>query len=282
MTRKSLLLGLSFVGVSALGVRGASAQDSFLPGNVWPNPDLSTPAPAGVDQVYSAYNTPFYTPNATGDTNPRPNGWHRGGNGGDFGTTTTPKFTFYNTPGNSAGEGAAPGGGPPFGPGTTSAGYALEVNDGSQAGYGEWFTDWNALPAGANPVHVRFFYENTNVHSSQLPENSDQFRVTVNFGDALSNDITSKDPNNLGHTDFIIPAGSLDVTTWTEVDEALTVPAGAQSMRITVDSGGSNAATGQIWASDFSVSAVPEPTCIAGILGGSALLLARRRRAQQP
>jgi len=271
MTRKSLLLGLSFVGVSALGVRGASAQDTFLPGNVWPNPNLSTPAPGGVDQVYSAYNVPP-GPNVTGDSNPRPNGWHRGN--GDFGVTSAPAFCFYNTPGNSAGEGTAPPG--------TSAGYALEINDASMAKSGEWFTDWNALPASANPVHVRFYYENTNVHSSQLPENSDQFRVTVNFGDAVSNDITSKDPNNLGHTDFIIPAGSPDVTTWTEVDEALTVPAGAQSMRITVDSGGSSAATGQIWASDFSVSAVPEPTCIAGILGGSALLLARRRRAEQP
>jgi hypothetical protein len=273
MTRKALLLSISFAGVTLLGVRGASAQ--FLAGNVWPNPGLSTVAPAGVDQVYSYYNNPYYTPNATGDTNPRPNGWHRGG--GDFGTTTTPAFCFYNSPANAQGEGTAPAG--------NSDGYALEVNDTSTAGYGEWFSDWNALPASvvANPAtttfDVRFFYEITNVISTARPENSDQFRVSVDYGDSVGND-TLTAPNQIGNSvDDIIPAGSPDVTTWTEVDELLTAPAGAQSMRITVDSGGSSAATGQIWVSDISVAAVPEPTCIAALAGGSVLFLRRRRRA---
>lgn len=267
MTRKAFLLGLSFVGVSVLGIRGASAQ--FLPGNFWPNPGLSTAAPAGVDQVYSFYNSPP-GPNVTGDSNPRPNGWHRGGN--DFGVTTTPNFCFYNTPGNSAGEGAAPPG--------NSDGYALEVNDTSTAGYGEWFTDWNAIPAGASTVYFSFFYQLTNLNSTQRTP-QDQFRVTANFGDAVSNDISSGDPNNLGHTDYTWNApGTPNDTTWTNVEEALAVPAGAQSMRITVDSGGSSQATGQLWVSDISV-AVPEPTCIAGIATGSMLLLARRRRAKQ-
>jgi hypothetical protein len=281
MTRKAFLLGLSMVGISLVGVRGASAQDSFLPGNVWPNPDLSTAAPAGVDQVYSYYNGTYssggpYVPNATGDTNPRPNGWHRGG--GDFGTTSTPSFTFYNTPGNSAGEGTAPAG--------NSDGYALEVNDNSTSNYGEWFSDWNALPANVTanpgtPFYFRFYYEITNVSSTVRPENSDQFRVSAYFGDSTGSDVLNA-PNQLGNsTDFIIPAGSPDVTSWTEVDEVLTAPPTAQSMRITVDSGGSSAATGQIWVSDISVSAVPEPASIAGIAAGSMLLLARRRRAQQ-
>jgi hypothetical protein len=264
MTRKSLPLAFGFVGLSLFAVRGASAQ--FLPGNAWPNPGLSTAAPAGIDQVYSFYNVPFYTPNATGDTNPRPNGWHRGG--GDFGVTTTPNFCFYNTPGNSAGEGTAPPG--------NSDGYALEVNDSNVNGYGEWFSDWDALPAitPSNQVYVRFFYENTNVQPR-----GDTFRVTVNFGDAVTQDISTGDPNNLGHTDFLIPGGSPDNTTWTEVDEALTVPAGAQSMRITEDSGGSGAATGQIWLSDISVSSVPEPASIAALGGAAILIFARRRRA---
>jgi hypothetical protein len=274
MTRKAFLLGLSFAGVSLYGIHGASAQ--FLPGNVWPNPGLSTVAPAGVDQVYSFYNNPA-GPNVTGDTNPRPNGWHRGN--GDFGVTTAPQFCFYNTPGNSAGEGAAPPG--------NSDGYALEVNDTVGNNSGEWFSDWNALPTGVvanpgTPVDVRFFYELTNLASTQRP--TDQFRVTANFGDAVSDDIATGDPNNLGHTDYTwtIP-GTADVTTWTEVDETLVPPVGSESMRITVDSGGSSAATGQIWVSDISVAApVPEPTCIAGIITGSMLLLARRRRAQQP
>ena len=84
MSRKTSI-ALS-IALSGLGVSRASAQ-IFQPGNFWPNPDLSVAAAPGVDQVYSAYNTPFYTPNVTGDTNPRPNGWHRGGN--DFGVTTT-------------------------------------------------------------------------------------------------------------------------------------------------------------------------------------------------
>jgi hypothetical protein len=57
----------------------------------------------------------------------------------------------------------------------------------------------------------------------------------------------------------------------------LTAPAGAASMRVTVDSGGSSAATGQIWVSDISVAEVPEPTSL-GLLAGGALLLAKRRR----
>src|ERR1700722_8028191 len=130
MSRKKLILSLSVIGACGLGVSRASAQ--FLPGNVWPNPGLSTPAAPGVDQVYSYYNTPFYTPNATGDTNPRPDGWHRGGV--DFGTITAPEITQYNTPGNSAGEGTPPAG----------MSYALEETDSDVNNYGEWFSDWNA------------------------------------------------------------------------------------------------------------------------------------------
>jgi hypothetical protein len=272
MTRKALLLGFSFVGTALLGVEGASAQ--FLPGNVWPNPGLSTPAPAGVDQVYSFFNTPPSSPSTVGDTNPRPNGWHRGG--GDFGVTTTPSFLFYNTPGNTAGEGSAPAG--------NSDGYALQINDTSTGGYGEWFSDWNALPASvvSNPgtaVAIRFFFQDTNLASTQRP--SDMFRVTANFGDATSNDTVTPDPNNLGHTDYVfnIP-GSPDVTTWTEVDQLIVPPVGSQSLRLTVDSGGSAQATGQIWVSDISVAAVPEPATIGLVSAGSMLLLARRRRAR--
>jgi len=263
------LLALSLA-VSGFAASAASAQ--FLPGNAWPNADLSAAAPAGVDQVYSFYNNPP-GPNVTGDTNPRPNGWHRGGS--DFGVTTTPNFCFYNTASNSAGEGATPS---PTPDGNAGGGNALEVNDTSTNGYGEWFSDWNALPASVGPyVYVRFFYQLTNVTSTQRTP-QDQFRVTANFGDAVTQDILTGDPNNLGHTDYTWNApGQPDVTTWTEVDEQLAVPAGAASMRITVDSGGSSQATGQLWVSDISVSSVPEPASIAGIAAGASLLLARRR-----
>jgi hypothetical protein len=299
MLRKASILTLALGGVCCFGVSNASAQ--FLPGNVWPNPDLSVAATPGIDQVFSYYNggavgsgNPSlanggtYQPYTSGDTNPRPAGWHRGGNF-DFGTTTTPSYDFYNTPGagagpppglgGSAGEGNAPQppipSVPPVPPG---GGYALEVTDSSTSFYGEWFSDWNALPVTAGKAFdLRFFYENTNVHSTQRPENTDQFRVSAYFGDLVGNE-TLTNTNQIGNsTDFLIPAGSPDVTTWTEVDETLIVPAGAQSMKITVDSGGSSAATGNIWVTDLSVSAVPEPTSI-GLLSGGALLLAKRRR----
>ena len=98
MARKTTILALALGATCSFGASKASAQ--FLPGNIWPNPGLNTLAAPGVDQVYG--------PNAVGDTNPRPAGWHRGN--GDFAVQTAPNFNFYNTPGNSAGEGTAPAG----------------------------------------------------------------------------------------------------------------------------------------------------------------------------
>jgi hypothetical protein len=279
MKRETRILCLAIAGIGSFAVSNASAQ--FLPGNVWPNPDLSVAAPPGVDQVYSFYNTPPSSPNIVGDTNIRPNGWHRGG--GDFGTTTTPQFCFYNTP--SGVEGNAPSGTagpptstkPPAGP-VAIPGYALEVSDSNTNSYGEWFSDWNALPAAvvANPAttgfDLRFFYEDT------APQPRDgQLRVTINFGDAVSNDILTGDPSNLGHVDTTFNNPSAGVGTWTQVDIPLLAPVGSQSARITVDSGGGSDTTGTIWVSDISV-AVPEPASIGIITAGSMLMLAKRRR----
>jgi hypothetical protein len=268
MSRKSRILGLSLVGVGGFAVSQASAQ--FLAGNVWPNSDLSTPAAPGVDQVFNFFNTPPGSPNLTGDSNPRPDGWHRGNN--DFGVTTAPQFCFYNTPGNSAGEGTAPAG--------STNGFALEINDTSLGGSGEWFSDFNALPAGTvagTPINVRFFWQYQNLQSTQKPESSDQFRVTADWGDAVGND-TVNAPNIIDHVDDIIPTGSPDLDSWTEVDEQIIAPAGAESLRLTIDSGGSSLATGQIWVEDISVAAVPEPASIAGITAGAMILLGKRRR----
>ncbi len=268
MSRKSRILGLSLVGVCGFAVSQASAQ--FLPGNVWPNSDLSTQAAPGVDQVFSFFNTPPGSPNLTGDSNPRPDGWHRGN--GDFGVTTTPQFCFYNTPGNTANEGLAPAG--------STNGFALEINDTNTGNSGEWFSDFNALPAGTvagSAINVRFFWQYQNLHSTQKPESSDMFRVTADWGDAVGND-TVNAPNIIDHVDDIIPTGSPDLDSWTEVDETIIAPAGAESLRLTLDSGGSGAATGQIWFEDPSVSSVPEPTSLIGIATGSMLMLAKRRR----
>ncbi|MGD0767557.1 MAG: hypothetical protein ABSB42_04960 [Tepidisphaeraceae bacterium] len=292
MSRKTCVLTLAVGGVCCFGVSKASAQNTFLPGNVWPNPDLSTSVVSsgelnGVDQIYSYYNgTPAQwgtIPNTVGDANPRPAGWHRGG--GDFGVQTAPNFCLYNTPGNSAGEGTAPAGtagaptstNPPSGP-LATPGYALEVSDSSITTYGEWFSDWNPLPAAvvANPAttgfELRFYYEDT------APQPRDgQLRVTINFGTAVSNDILTGDPANLGHVDTTFNFPSAGVDTWTEEDIGLNAPVGSESARITIDTGGGNDTLGNIWVSDISV-AVPEPCSIAGATVGSMLLLARRRR----
>ena len=271
MVRKTRILALMLGGACCFGVSKASAQ-YLLPGNVWPNSDLSTAAPAGVDQIYG--------PNAAGDSNPRPDGWHRGNS--DFAVQTAPNFTFYNTPGNSAGEGTAPAG--------SHNGYALEINDTSQAGVGEWFSDLNALPASvlSNPsetFYLSYWLQYTNVHSSQLPENSDQFRVSVVWANTTSPLTSPPYENVTTGPDNIIPAGSPDVTQWTQVIEPLNLvtdgaPVGTGAMRITIDSGGSNAATGQIWVEGISLSdQVPEPASIAVLSGATMLLCSRRRRA---
>jgi hypothetical protein len=277
MSRKTSILTLAVGGVCFFGVSKASAQ--FLAGNVWPNPGLNVLAAPGVDQVYSYYNGTYssggpYQPNTVGDTNPRPAGWHRGNN--DFGVLTAPSFCFYNTPGNTAGEGTAPPG--------NSDGYALEVSDSSQSGVGEWFSDWNAMPVAAGtPFTLQFYYQITGVTSTTKPLSADQFRVSADFADSVGDD-TLTAPNQINYQptltseDFLIPGGSPNVTSWQVVDETIIAPAGAQSLRITVDSGGTPAATGNIWLSDISASAVvPEPTSV-GLLSVGALLLAKRRR----
>lgn len=275
MSKITRILGLSLFCACGLAVGSASAQ--ILPGNVWPNPDFSTVAPAGIDQVYSYYNgSPSeatggtYQPYTSGDTNIRPEGWHRGN--GDFGVTTTPTYCFYDTP-DASSEGSPPTPSP--------SGYALEINDNLTTNSGEWFSDWNALPAasvnGASPVEVQFLWAYTNLASTQRPQ--DNFRVTVNWGDTVTGDIHS-DSSNLGHVDYnlFIP-GTVDQTNWALVDETLTPPAGAQSMRITVDSGGSAQATGQIWVANMSVASVPEPASLSLVAVGALMLVRRRRHA---
>jgi hypothetical protein len=275
MSRKLSILGLSLASVCGLALGSASA--SVLPGNIWPNPTLETAAPAGIDQVYSYYNGVggglsgggTYTPYTSGDTNPRPNGWHRGN--GDFGTTSTPNYTFWDsTPPTTSTS-------PPSGA-ALSGTHSLLVSDSDTNNSGEWFSDYNAIPVSSQgtgvPFAFRFNWEYTNVNSTQRP--TDEFRVSVRWGAFASDDVMS-DPSNTGGPDELIFTGSPDQTTWQQIDQLLIAPAGMNAMRVTIDSGGSSSATGQLWVDDVSIAAVPEPTSI-GMLAGGALLLAKRRR----
>jgi hypothetical protein len=153
------------------------------------------------------------------------------------------------------------------------------VNDNDTSNYGEWFSDYNPLPAASigtgAPFELQFYWEYTNVVSTQRPESSDQFRVSVRWGNASSSIYTG----DLGPgPDELITAGSPDVTTWTQVDEMLTPPVGATEMELTVDSGGSSQATGQIWVDDISTATVPEPASLGLLSAGTMFLFSRRRR----
>jgi hypothetical protein len=283
MSRKSRILALALAGVGCFWVSSASA--AVLTGNVWPNPTLETAAAPGIDQVYSYYNsndggvTPslanggVYQPYLTGDTNSRPLGWHRGN--GDFGTIapTGPTYTFWNsTPPVTTQS-------PPSGA-ALSGTHSLLVTDSDTNNSGEWFSDFNALPAGSQgtgtPFEFQFSWQYTNITSTQRPAASDVFRVSVRWADFASDDVMSDPPNTSGPDELIFD-GSPNVTTWTQIDQLLTPPVGANAMRVTIDSGGSSAAEGNLWVDDISIAAVPEPTSLA-MLSGGLLLLARRRR----
>lgn len=253
-------IGLSLAVVGACGFVASKASAQILAGNTWPNPTLSTAAAPGPDPADDYPGSPP----GYGDTNPRPDGWHRGGV--DFGNTTPPIMDLWTPV-----EGSTVN--------TPPSGYSLEINDNDTSNYGEWFSDYNPLPAASigtgAPFELQFFWEYTNVASTARPESSDQFRVSVRWGNASSSIYTG---DLGGGPDEIIPAGSSDVTTWTQVDELLTPPVGATTMSITVDSGGSSAATGQIWVDDISTATVPEPASIGLLTAGTMFLFSRRRR----
>ena len=286
MSVQTRIAGLSVAFIASLGAGKTFA--SVLPGNIWPNATLETPAAAGIDQVYSYYNsndggtTPSqanggpYQAYTTGDTNSRANGWHRGN--GDFGTTTPPNYTFYNSTPPITSQS------PPSGS-ALSGTHSLLVSDSTTTNSGEWFSDYNAIPVSSQgtgvPFAFRFNWEYTNLTSTQRP--TDQFRVSVRWAAFASDDIHSDPANSPGPDELInLTFGTTtpDVTSWTQIDQMLTAPAGMTAMRVTIDSGGSSQATGNLWVDDVSIAAVPEPTSLAIFGAGAVLLGSRRRRAQ--
>ena len=76
--------------------------------------------------------------------------------------------------------GGAPARQPPPQPATRSGGQRRS----DTSGYGEWFSDWNALPAVVATRVSRFdffWYEDTNRRFTAATPRQDQLRVTVNF-----------------------------------------------------------------------------------------------------
>ncbi len=154
--------------------------------------------------------------------------------------------------------------------------HSLLVTDSDTSNSGEWFSDFNALPASSQgtgtPFEFQFSWQYKGITSTQRPAGTDVFRVSVRWADFASDDIMS-DPPNTGGPDELIFDGSPDVTTWTQIDQLLTPPVGATAMRVTIDSGGSSQAEGQIWVDDVSIASVPEPTDAVTMLAGDNLNL---------
>jgi hypothetical protein len=231
MSSSALKCGLALVvaGAFVMGVGKASARP-LLPGNVWPNPTLETIAT---------------TPDFTGEVINRPAGWHRGG--GDF-NNPSPTITFWDT-----GMSLSPT-------------HSLYDMDHDVNNYGEWFSDFNAVPAGSALTGVPFKLRFNWKYNIQ----NEVHRVSVRWGDASGNDIG-------GGPDALAQASDPPVTVFTEVNETLTPPLAAATFRLTVSSGGSSAAFGDLWVDDIS-AAVPEPTSLAFLTAGTMLLLSSRRR----
>ncbi|HEY1923491.1 MAG TPA: PEP-CTERM sorting domain-containing protein [Tepidisphaeraceae bacterium] len=262
MSRKSQILGLSLVGICGFAVSSASAQ--LLPGNIWPNSDLETPASG---------------PDIGGSTAPRPAGWNLGGN--DYGTTGTPVVDIYDsTPPVTSTS-------PPSGA-ALSGTHTLMLNDSSGSAYGEWFSDLEPVPAGSEstptsagtPFLLRFNIEYQGLTQDPSDRSPEDFRVSVVWGTPAGGPYGS-----FGGPDYNISIPSPDQDTWLQVTETLIAPIDPSnpldpvtSMSVHLASGGGSGAEGQIWLDDVSVAAVPEPASLIGMTSGALLLLSRRRR----
>jgi hypothetical protein len=256
MSRKTIILSLSVAAVSGFAATRASAQ--LLPGNVWPNPTFTAQG-VSPDPQYGSE-----------DPNPRPDTWHRGGS--DFGISVAPAFCFWNPPAPVAGNTVAPTpatGAPP------SGGY-VSICDSSTTGYGEWFSDFNPLPAASQLTGTPFSFQYYWQYNSLMPtgKNADNVRVSINWGDAAGNSVGSP-----SHFDNLVSTNSADLDAWTQVSEFLTPPTDAVTARVTIDSGGGSEVTGNLYVADMSAAAaVPEPASL-GLLAGAGLMVLRRRRA---
>jgi hypothetical protein len=264
MWSKSRILGLSVISVCSFAVSQASAQ--LLPGNFFPNPTLETP---GVG------------PDVGGSTLPRPDGWNLGG--ADFGSTNaTPAIDIYDsTPPVTATS-------PPSGA-ALSGTHSLALMDASGSANGEWFSNLVTLPAGlgSTPTSAgtaflfRYNLQYTDLGQDPSDRSPEDFRVSIVWGTADGDPIFG----SFGGPDFNISIPSPDVTSWTQFTQTLIAPIDVSnpsdpviSMSVHMASGGGAGAEGNIWIDDISAAAVPEPASILGMVSGTMLLLARRRR----
>ena len=175
-------LALAVAGACVMGNK-ASARPGLLPGNSWPNPTLETQAT---------------TQDFPGDTLDRPQGWHRGG--ADY-NNPAPTITFWTTTMS------------------LSPTHSLYDMDHDVNNYGEWFSDFNPVPAGSGGTGVPFQLRFNWKYNIQ----NEVSRVSVRWGDAAGNDIG-------GGPDALAQASDPPVTVFTEVNETLTPPLAAATL----------------------------------------------------
>ena len=109
--------------------------------------------------------------------------------------------------------------------------HSLKLDDASDTGYGEWWSDRVKVTAGAT-YSLRYNLRYDTIGT---------MRVTVNFADATG--------ARTGGVDFNFSGTQLD---WEELTQSVTVPDGGQAMWITFASGGSESVTGAAWLDDVS------------------------------
>ena len=178
-----------------------------------------------------------FWPNATFEngvnldqTNGTPAGWNQGGSDPTICQVTTNNFV--------------------------SPTHALIVNDADAANYGEWYSDLN-LAGLANPgdaLNLRY-YEMYSVSGGEM-------RLSVLFFDSASNILAQNHFTVSGNSPGW--AGGIAASTFTKVNQALVVPAGAVRIRVSVVSGGPSSTTGVLVVDDLSVARAPIPSLLPG------------------
>jgi hypothetical protein len=138
-----------------------------------------------------------------------------------------------------------------------SASHALALVDNDPNNYGSWYSNPVQLPGSVAPgsiVNAQWFelYSITN----------DNMRVTFSWFNAANNDIQDISFQVTGNS----PGwqGAVAGSGFTQVNEQLTVPAGAVALQVQVVSGGGADTIGIMLVDDLSIAAPPAPPILAG------------------
>lgn len=161
-----------------------------------------------------------------------PTGWNRGGSAGTICQVSTNN--------------------------SSSSNHALMLNDSDADNYGEWYSDFSlagvALPG--DTINVQFYQ----VYSVVVGE----MRVSVLFFDSANSVVAQNHFVVTG--DSAGWGGTIATSTFTRQLQAVIVPIGAVTVRVSVVSGGSAGTSGVLLVDDLSLARAPTPVLQAGNL----------------